>query len=106
MPTSQRAITWDAGGQPRCLSTGSQRSQAVRIRAALTERMAAPKRALVVGNPLPQSEPLPGAEFEAKLLADALAPLDVDLLLREAATKQTVANASREADCVQFACHA
>jgi len=64
-----------------------------------------PRRALVVGNPLPQTVPLPGAEFEAGMVAQAFTAEEVDLLVGVAATKEAVVAALPSATYVHLACH-
>jgi CHAT domain-containing protein len=62
-------------------------------------------RAVVVGNPLPQTDPLPGAEFEAQLVVDALAVGELDLLVGTDATKENVLAALPSATHAHLACH-
>ena len=69
------------------------------------DRATKPGRAVVVGNPLPQTQPLPGAEFEAAMVAQALAVEVVDLLVTTAATKGAVVAALPGATHVHLACH-
>ena len=60
---------------------------------------------VAVGNPLPQSPPLPHAEREARLVATLLPADRRVLLLREAATKQKVLDAMPLASHLHLACH-
>jgi CHAT domain-containing protein/tetratricopeptide (TPR) repeat protein len=63
------------------------------------------KRLLAVGNPLPQSNPLPDAEREARLVAEILPADSSVVLLGEAATKETVMQMMPSASHIHLSCH-
>ena len=59
-----------------------------------------------VANPLPHSDPLPGAELELDLVEQLLPQGDTTLLKRHEATKKSVVRALESATHVHLACHA
>jgi CHAT domain-containing protein len=63
------------------------------------------KRLLAVGNPLPQSNPLPDAEREARLVAEILPADSSVVLLGEAATKEAVMQTMPSASHIHLSCH-
>lgn len=104
------ALSWEEGGQRRCLLDDFTVvfSPSAFVRSVCVRRAAVPTdqaRGLVIGNPLPQSSPLPGAEFEATLVADALPVPALDLLVGTDATKEEVLARLPGATYVHFACH-
>jgi CHAT domain-containing protein len=104
------AMTWEEDGQRRRLlddfTVTFAPSAFVRsVCRSRVLRRAARQRTVVIGNPAPHSAPLPGAEFEARLVADTLAPADVEMLLGRAATKENVLRALEHATLAHFACH-
>jgi len=62
-------------------------------------------RLLAVGNPLPSTEPLEGAQFEVEIVASTFPAVNVDVLVGKAATKQAVIAGLRGATYVHLACH-
>ena len=60
---------------------------------------------LAVGNPLPQDPPLPGAEREARMVADLFNEGSTDLFLEEEATRSVVLASLPGATHIHFACH-
>jgi CHAT domain-containing protein len=102
------ALTWEENG-PRCLLDTFEvvHTPSAVVLAACRHRAERyqTRRALIIGNPLPQESPLPGAEFEARLVAQSLAKIETQLLLREEATKARVLEAIPHAQLVHFACH-
>jgi CHAT domain-containing protein/tetratricopeptide (TPR) repeat protein len=104
------ALAWSENGTERCLLdeftvifAASALVRAVCLRRAA--RATRPRRIVVVGNPLPQRQPLPGAEFEAAMVAQALAAEELDLLVGTAATKEAVVASLPGATHVHLACH-
>jgi CHAT domain-containing protein len=63
------------------------------------------ERLVAVGNPLPQTEPLPHAENEARLVSANLPATESVVLLGEAATKEAVLEAIRLASHIHLSCH-
>jgi CHAT domain-containing protein/tetratricopeptide (TPR) repeat protein len=104
------ALAWPEGGNQRCLLDEFTVvfAPSALVRRVCLQRAArggGPRRAVVVGNPLPQTVPLPGAELEAGMVARALAAEELNLLVREAATKDAVVAALPGATHVHLACH-
>jgi CHAT domain-containing protein len=104
------ALAWSENGSKRCLLDEFTIvfAPSALVRTVCQQRAAhqrRPRRALVVGNPLPQRLPLPGAEFEAGMTARAFAAEEVDLLVGVAATKDAVLAALPAATHVHLACH-
>ncbi|HEY6780975.1 MAG TPA: CHAT domain-containing protein, partial [Thermoleophilaceae bacterium] len=106
-----QAMEWDVEGQPRCLldsfdvvfaPSGLIRRVCVDRAARRRER---PVRLVAVGNPLPASPPLPGAEREAEMVAATLSSELTALLIREDATRDAVVAALPGATHIHFACH-
>ncbi|HTA97818.1 MAG TPA: CHAT domain-containing protein [Solirubrobacteraceae bacterium] len=104
------ALTWDGQDGHRCLlddfAVTYAPSAYVRIGCAVraAEREGFP-RLLAVGNPLPQSNPLPDAEREARLVAEILPADDAAVLLGEAASKEAVMQAMPSASHIHLSCH-
>lgn len=102
------ALTWEENGRRCLLDTFEVVQTPSAVVLAACRRRAEryrTERALIIGNPLPQESPLPGAEFEALLIEQALAKIETQLLLREEATKARVLDAIPHAQLVHFACH-
>jgi CHAT domain-containing protein/tetratricopeptide (TPR) repeat protein len=104
------ALAWSEDNGERCLVDDFTIvfAPSALVRTVCLQRITHPSkpgRALVVGNPLPQTVPLPGAEFEASMVAQALAAEELDLLVGVAATKEAVVAALPAATRVHLACH-
>jgi CHAT domain-containing protein/tetratricopeptide (TPR) repeat protein len=104
------ALAWPEGGNRRCLLDEftvvfAPSALVRRVCLQRAARASGPRRAVVVGNPLPQTVPLPGAELEAGMVARALAAEELNLLVREAATKDAVVAVLPGATHVHLACH-
>jgi CHAT domain-containing protein len=104
------ALSWDTFDGDRCLLDDFAVSYApsAYVRRACESRAADRNtfnRLLTVGNPLPQSCPLPGAEREARLVAEILPADDCVVLIGEAATKEAVMQAMPSASHVHLSCH-
>jgi len=89
---SQFPITYAPSGYVRAVAGRRAASAGVR-------------RALVVGNPLPQTDPLPGAEREAHIVVGLLNLEEIELLVGVDATKAAVVAALPGSDYVHLACH-
>ncbi len=104
------ALTWTTQDGSRCLLDDFTVSYApsAYVRSACESR-AADRGAfdclLTVGNPLPQSRPLPDAEREARLVAEILPADSSMVLLGEAATKNAVMQAMPSASHIHLSCH-
>jgi CHAT domain-containing protein len=104
------ALAWPEGDNRRCLLDEfivvfAPSALVRRVCLQRAARASGPRRAVVVGNPLPQTVPLPGAELEAGMVARALAAEELNLLVREAATKDAVVAVLPGATHVHLACH-
>jgi CHAT domain-containing protein len=104
------ALTWDDQDGCRCLLDDFAVSYApsAYVRVGCTVRAAERDgfpRLLAVGNPLPQSNPLPDAEREARLVAEILPADDAVVLLGEAASKEAVMQAMPSASHIHLSCH-
>jgi CHAT domain-containing protein len=104
------ALSWPGSNGPQCLLdqvdvvvVPSARTRAVSRRRARHRH--GQKDLLVVGNPLPHTDPLPGAELEASVVAATLRDAPQVALLRTAATKDAVIAALPGASIVHLACH-
>jgi len=105
------ALQWNTGGGSQCLldemevvyAPSALSRRVCRKRAA--ERDDRPRRVLAVGNPLPQKPPLPGAEREARMVAELFDPAEAELLVGTAATKTAILAALPTATHVHLACH-
>lgn len=105
------ALQWDSGSGPQCLldeveivyAPSALSRRVCQKRAA--ERAVRPRRVLAVGNPLPQKPPLPGAEREARMVAELFDPADAELLVGSQATKTAILTALPTATHVHLACH-
>ena len=104
------ALAWDENGAARCLLDGfdvayapsSYVRQVCRDRARGRPRF---QRLLAVGNPLPQTNPLPNSEHAAALVESVVPAEERVLLVGEAATKEAVMEALPSASHVHLACH-
>ncbi len=104
------ALEWDDGVRARCLLDTAKVAQApsgyaLHVCRARTRRGSNFERLLAVGNPLPSSDPLGGAELEAAVVGDTVPADDTLLLLGEAATKEAVLEALPSASHIHLACH-
>jgi CHAT domain-containing protein len=104
------SLSWEEGGHSRCLLdyltttfAPSAFSRAVCLRKASGRE--AVSSLLVVGNPLPHPDPLPGTELEAKVVADTLSASDLEVLIGPAATKEAVYAAMSGRSHIHLACH-
>jgi len=103
-------LTWQQGGSERCLldqlavsyAPSAYVRRVCQARAAVRVEFG---RLVAVGNPLPHSIPLDGAEYEAELVGQIVPAPAIDLLLRFAATKEATAAALPGASHVHLACH-
>lgn len=104
-------LEWKSGGKTRCLldTLDVVFAPSARVRSICVNRAAArehrERRLLAVGNPLPQSVPLPGSELEAEMVASTFESPETVLLSAESATKQAVVRAMRGSTHVHLACH-
>lgn len=104
------ALSWDDGTRERCLldevDVTYAPSALVRVVCqARATREPAFERLLAVGNPMPQTNPLPGAELEASLVHAIVPAHEKVLLLNAAATKDAVLAELPNASHVHLACH-
>ena len=104
------ALTWTTQDGGRCLLDDFTVSYApsAYVRGGCESRAADRggfKRLLAVGNPMPQSDPLPDAEREARLVAEILPADSSVVLLGEAATKEAVIQAMPSASHIHLSCH-
>ena len=81
-------------------------SAAVRAMCRARVPLASEGHALIVGNPLPQTVPLDGAEQEARAVAAEVTISDVRLLVGKDADKDSVVAQMPGAHLVHLACHA
>ena len=105
-----QALTWEEDGNPRCLLDTVEVAWApsAYVRMLCHARAGAGsefRRFVAVGNPLPQTSALPGAEYEAASVGDVVPAADTLLLLGYAATKEAVVAALPSASHVHLACH-
>ena len=104
------ALTWNTRGGSHCLLDELTVSYvpSAYVRRGCESRAADRggfKRLLAVGNPLPQSIPLPDAEREARLVAEILPADSSVVLLGEAATKEAVMQTMPSASHIHLSCH-
>lgn len=104
------AITWQEDGVERCLLDSIDVSYAPsayvqRVCQARAAERPGFGRLVAVGNPLPQSIPLPGAEYEARMVAELVSAPSTDILLGTEATKEAVVAALPGASHLHLACH-
>lgn len=105
------ALLWTEATSPRCLLDDFVTTYApsASVREACIRRArscdGAPRRLLVVANPSSSAHPLPGAEFEARAIADAFPADEVILLERDNAMKAVVREAITSATHAHLACH-
>lgn len=104
------AMEWDDGVRERCLLDATEvalapSAYALHVCRARAGRGSDFQRLVAVGNPLPSSEPLDGAELEADMVGNTVPADDTLLLLREAATKEAVLAALPSASHIHLACH-
>lgn len=105
------ALQWDSGSGPECLldeveivyAPSALSRRVCQKRAA--ERGHRPRRVLIVGNPLPQKPPLPGAEREARMVAELFDATEAEILIGDHATKAAILAALPTATHVHLACH-
>lgn len=104
------ALTWDENGAPRCLldefDVAYAPSAHVRgvCRGRAQERQPF-TRLVAVGNPLPHPAPLPGAEFEAAVVASVVPAAESSFLVGEEATKEAALRSMPGASLIHLACH-
>jgi CHAT domain-containing protein len=104
------ALSWDDGGGQRCLldEFDVKYAPSAYVHAVCRTRANRPPsfdKLLAVGNPMPQAQPLPGAEREARLV-HAIVPAKQKVLLHgTAATKDAVLAALPAASHAHLACH-
>jgi CHAT domain-containing protein/tetratricopeptide (TPR) repeat protein len=104
------ALLWDQEDGPRCLIDDFVLSYApsMYVRGVCHARAQARTefaRLVAVGNPLPQTDPLPYAENEAKLVGANVPATESVVLLGEAATKEAVLEAIPLASHIHLSCH-
>jgi CHAT domain-containing protein/tetratricopeptide (TPR) repeat protein len=104
------ALSWNTATGPKCLidETAVAYAPSAYVRQVSLQRASARigfGRLVVVGNPLPQPDPLPGAEDEARLVAGVVPSAEEILLIGGDATKEAVFDAIPSASHIHFACH-
>jgi CHAT domain-containing protein len=104
------ALQWDQDGAATCLvdrfdvvTAPSGLARSVCLRRAQERDADGP--ALVVGNPLPHPAPLPGAEWEARVVAQVLESRGVTALIGTDATVDAVAASLPDAHIAHLSCH-
>jgi CHAT domain-containing protein/tetratricopeptide (TPR) repeat protein len=105
------ALAWpDTNGRRTCLL---DKLDAVFVPSAFVykvakdraRRGASSRRWLIVGNPLPHSQPLPNAAKEARMVAEVFPDDTTEVLLETAATKEAILERLPGCTHVHFACH-